>query len=135
MAPRKHPRTQDPRIYSAQTGEDIYEGEDAVASDLAVRSGSTTVPQVGRTPSDLLHEGGFSRAVSKFFQELDPVELLFIGAYVVLSGWGSSQHPIWPFQYFGLSILGYHVIGRPIASGLMSWSKTWFGQARSKESI
>src|ERR1700751_4471584 len=133
MATRKHPRTQDPRIYTAQTGEDFYEEEDAVASDLTTRSSSTTVPQVGRTPSDLLHESGFSKALSKFFQELDPVELLFIGAYVVLSGWGNSQHPIWPFQYFGLSILGYHLIGRPTALGLMNWSKTWSKQNRSPD--
>jgi hypothetical protein len=127
MKPRRQPRTQDQQNYTAQTGENFFDQqeEESVASDLAARSGATAAPQVGRTPSDLLHESGFSKALSKFFLELDPVELLFICAYVILSGWGNSQHPIWPFHYFGLSVLGYHVIGRPVASGLLRWSATW----------
>ena len=74
---------------------------------------------IGRTPSDLLYESGVSKALSRFVGEIDPVELLFITAYVILSGWGNSQHPIWPFSYFGLSILGYHLAGRPIAKYFM----------------
>jgi len=123
---RKHTRPPDTRAYSAQTGDNYYDAEEeTVASDVPIPSRSTEAAQVGRTPFDLLHESGSSKALSRFLQETDPVELMFIIAYVVLSGWGGSQHPVWPFSYFGVSLVAYHIIGRPLASGLTHWTRTW----------
>ena len=125
MSPRKQSRTQD-GIYSAQTGDGFSDQENEPFSDVALRrAGSTEPQQIGRTPYDLLHEGGFSRPLSRFFDEFEPVEFMFVVAYVLLSGWGNCQHPIWPFFYFGLSLVLYHVVGRPIAGGLTHWAKAW----------
>jgi len=115
-------------MLSTPTGDNFYEpDEQTVISDAEIEAGSATSigGQVGRTPSDLLHESGFSKSLSTFIRELDPIELMFVVAYVVLSGWGNSAHPVWPFAYFGIVILVYHILGRPIAAGLLSWTKTW----------
>ena len=132
MVERKQRRHPDHRMLSAPTGDDFYEpDEQSVVSDAEIEAGSATSigSQIGRTPSDLLHESGFSKSLSTFIKELDPIELMFVVAYVVLSGWGNSAHPVWPFAYFGIAILVYHVLGRPTAAGLLSWARTLAKQA------
>ena len=112
----KRNRISNERI-SGETSSGFREPEDdVVASDEQPIGNVTTV---GRTPSDLIHESGGNKALSRLLHEIDPLEVLLITAYVILSGWGNSQHPIWPFSYFGLSILGYHLVGRPLARYFM----------------
>jgi hypothetical protein len=119
MGRTRQTRSQDARGIS-RTGDGFDEPDDDVVAGSDVSSGSDiTATSIGRTPSDLLHESGASKSLSRVLSEVDPVEVFFIGAYVILSGWGYSQHPIWPFSYFGLSILGYHLFGRPLAKRLM----------------
>lgn len=122
MRPRRQTR-QDPSVFTAKTGEGFQAGDEETASDYSTETGSTSTTAVGRTAYDLMHEGGVQHAFGKFLRNLDPLELLITIAYVTLSGWGNSPHPVWSFTYFIGFLLVYHVLLRPLTGWLFLASR------------
>jgi hypothetical protein len=120
---RQRQTRQDERVLTAKTGEDFYDPEASVSSDVgAPLSEATTAHVVGRTPVDLLYERQLSSALARFIDQLDPVEVLGTLVYVLLGVWGKSSGLEMRFWVFVTSLAGYHVLLKPIAKRISSWA-------------
>jgi len=123
--PKRPPQVSTISRHGGATGDTFADDDDDdyIASDESPAATSTATQVVGRTTADLLYESGIKTALGKVLQEIDPLEVFFITAYVILTGWSNAPHPVWPFSYFALSLLGYHLAIRPAATALMRWAR------------
>ncbi len=124
---QRHQSKPDAKMLSAKTGEDFFESDSAIASDISGQElGATTAPTiVGRTPYDLLYEKGLAGALARLLSEFDSIEVLATLTYILLGIFGKSSGPIMRLWVFLGLLVGYHVILKPISSLLWSVVRRW----------
>jgi hypothetical protein len=119
MAQRRHTKS-NPQVYTAPTGDPIYDPEDPDVSDAGnlTAFAGTAGPTVGRTAFDVIHEQGIAAALAKVIRKFDPVEVLATTAYVLFGLFMKSGGLVMRFWVFCALLAGYHWLVRPLGGYL-----------------
>jgi hypothetical protein len=104
-------------MLSAKTGDvSSFESEGVIASDVGSSSSQgTSIEPVGRTMYDIIHERAISIALGKFISATDPIEVLAVGAYVIVKVFGKSGEPVIRFWLLVTLLTAYHLVLKPFA--------------------